>query len=184
METISLDKREILAYYIERDITGMGKIEPFMNDMEIEDISCDGEGIPMYVYHRDPRFASLKTNVIIKDKDELNTFVMRLAQKCEKMISIAEPLLDASLPDGSRLQATLGTDIARRGSNFTIRRFTEKPLTPSHMLKFKTLNSTQLAFLWLAIENGKSMLVSGGTATGKTSLLKFLKIGCSFIGKG
>ncbi|MCK4714055.1 MAG: type II/IV secretion system ATPase subunit, partial [Candidatus Aenigmarchaeota archaeon] len=71
---------------------------------------------------------------------------------------------------------TLGTDIARRGSNFTIRRFTEKPLTPSHMLKYKTLNSTQLAFLWLAIENGKSMLVSGGTAGGKTSLLNALSL--------
>jgi flagellar protein FlaI len=176
MSGIPEDKKEILAYYIERDTIGLGPIEPFMNDMEIEDISCDGEGIPMYVYHRDPRFGSLKTNVIIETKDELNAFVMRLAQKCEKMISIAEPLLDASLPGGSRLQATLGTDIARRGSNFTIRRFTEKPLTPTHMLKFKTLNSTQLAFLWLAIENGKSMLVSGGTATGKTSLLNALSL--------
>ncbi len=169
-------KKEVLAYYIERDITGLGKIEPFMNDMEIEDVSCDGEGIPMYIYHRDSRFASLKTNIMIAAKDELDGFVMRLAQKCGKMISVAEPLLDASLPDGSRLQATLGTDIARRGSNFTIRKFTAKPLTPTHMLKFKTMDSAQLAFLWLAVENGKSMLLSGGTASGKTSLLNALSL--------
>ncbi len=176
MTGIPQDKKEILAYYIERDTMGLGPIEPLINDLEIEDISCDGDGIPMYVYHRDPRFASLKTNIVIETKDELDAFVMRLAQKCGKMISIAEPLLDASLPDGSRLQATLGTDIARRGSNFTIRKFTEKPLTPTHMLKFKTLDSTELAFLWLAVENGKSMLLSGGTATGKTSLLNALSL--------
>lgn len=173
---VSEEKRQILTYYLKRDIIGLGKIEPLMNDTEIEDISCDGVEIPIYVYHRDPRFASLKTNIIFRSKDELDTFVMRLAQKCGKMISIAAPLLDAALTDGSRLQATLGTDIARRGSNFTIRKFTVKPLTPTHMLKYRTMNSAQLAFLWLAVENGKSILVSGGTATGKTSMLNALSL--------
>jgi flagellar protein FlaI len=102
--------------------------------------------------------------------------VIKLAQKCNKSISIAKPLLDGSLPDGSRIQATLGTDIARKGSNFTIRKFTERPLTPTHMLRFKTLNSTQLAYLWMAIENGQSMLISGGTATGKSSMLNVLSL--------
>lgn len=172
----SEDKKRIFIYYINREIIGLGKLEPIMNDAEIEDISCDGEKIPIYVYHRDPRFASIRTTVSFSDREELDTFTMRLAQKCGKMISIAEPLLDAALPDGSRLQATLGTDIARRGSNFTIRRFTAKPLTPTHMLKYGTMNSIQLAFLWLAVENGKSILVSGGTATGKTSLLNALSL--------
>ncbi|MEM5812305.1 MAG: type II/IV secretion system ATPase subunit, partial [Candidatus Aenigmatarchaeota archaeon] len=122
------------------------------------------------------KYGSIKTNIFFEDIDELNTFVMRLAQKCRKTISIAEPLLDASLPDGSRVQATLGTDIARRGSNFTIRKFTEEPLTPTHMLRNGTVNSTQLAYLWLAIDNGMSVLISGGTATGKTSLLNALSL--------
>ena len=113
---------------------------------------------------------------LFDDADELNEFVVKLAQKCNKTISIAEPLLDGALPDGSRVQATLGTDIARKGSNFTIRKFTERPLTPIHMIKFGTLNSLQLAYLWLAIENGKSILISGGTATGKTSLLNALSL--------
>jgi len=169
-------RKKILLYYIEKDIVGLSKIQPLMNDPNIEDISCDGVGIGLYVYHRDPRLGSLKTNVMFETKDELDDFVVRLAQKCSKSISIAEPLLDASLPDGSRVQATLGTDIARKGSNFTIRRFTEKPLTPTHMMKFGTVDPIQLAYLWLAIENRQSVLVSGGSATGKTSLLNALSL--------
>lgn len=165
-----------LIYYIGRDIIGLGKIEGLMNDPNIEDISCDGVGIPVYVYHRDPKLGSLKTNIFFNDDDALNNFVVRIAQKCKKTISIAEPLLDATLPDGSRVQATLGTDIARRGSNFTIRRFTEEPLTPTHMLKYGTMNSMQLAYMWLAVENGMSILISGGTATGKTSMLNALSL--------
>ena len=170
------EKKSVLTYYIEKDILGLGKIQPLMEDPNIEDISCDGVGIPVYIYHRDPRIGSIKTNIVFSTKDELDSFVIRLAQKCRKTISIAEPLLDASLPDGSRVQATLGTDIARKGSNFTIRKFTEQPLTPTHMLRFGTLNSTQLAYLWLAVENGQSVLISGGTATGKTSLLNALSL--------
>ncbi len=176
MPEVSESKKGILSYYIERDIIGLGKIESFMNDPNIEDISCDGVNIPVYVYHRDPKLGSLKTNIIFKNEDELNTFVIKIAQKCKKSISIAEPLLDATLPDGSRVQATLGTDIARKGSNLTIRRFTEQPLTPTHMLRYGTLNSMQLAYMWLAVENGQSVLISGGTATGKTSLLNALSL--------
>jgi type IV secretory pathway ATPase VirB11/archaellum biosynthesis ATPase/intein/homing endonuclease len=174
--SIPPQKMDILRYYLQRDIVGMGRLEPLMNDPNIEDISCDGVNIPIYVYHRDPKLGSLKTNIVFRDSDELNNFVIKMAQRCRKGISIAEPLLDASLPDGSRIQATLGTDIARKGSNFTIRRFSEQPLTPTHMLRYGTLNSTQLAYLWLAVENGQSILISGGTATGKTSMLNALSL--------
>jgi len=169
-------KKTILSYYIERDIIGLGSIEPLMNDNNIEDVSCDGIEIPIYVYHRNPRIGSLMTNVSFGTEEELNSFVVKLSQRCRKTISIAEPLIDASLPDGSRVQATLGTDIARRGSNFTIRKFTEEPLTPSHMLAYGTIDSTTMAYLWLAVENGQSILISGGTATGKTSLLNALSL--------
>ncbi|MBR9682593.1 MAG: type II/IV secretion system ATPase subunit, partial [Candidatus Aenigmarchaeota archaeon] len=76
----------------------------------------------------------------------------------------------------SRVQSTLGTDIARKGSNFTIRKFTKDPLTPVHLQKFKTLNSDVAAYLWLAIDYGRSMLISGGTATGKTSMLNAMSL--------
>lgn len=173
---ISSVKKNVLIYYIQRDFLGLGKIEPLMRDPNIEDISCDGVGIEIFVYHRNPKLGSLRTNIRFETRDEIDSFILKLAQKCNKTISVAEPLLDGTLPDGSRVQATLGTDIARRGSNFTIRKFSSNPLTPTHMLRLKTLNSLQLAYLWLAVENGMSILVSGGTATGKTSLLNVLSL--------
>jgi len=173
---ISRDEKRVLHYYIERDFIGLGKIEPLMNDPDIEDISCDGLGIPLFVFHRNPTLASITTNVTFDDTNELDSFVLRLAQLCGKSISVASPLVGGSLPDGSRLQATLSTDIARRGSNFTIRKFTEEPLTPIHLLNFNTLDFQILAYLWFVVDYGKSILVSGGTASGKTSLLNVLSL--------
>ncbi|MFH0956718.1 MAG: type II/IV secretion system ATPase subunit, partial [Candidatus Aenigmatarchaeota archaeon] len=166
----------VLQYHIEKEIFGLGTIEPLMKDPEIEDISCDGERVPIYIYHRNPKLGPLRTNLWFENSLDLDSFILKLAQKCGKSISVADPLLDAALPDGSRVQCTMGTDIARRGSNFTIRKFTSYPLTPTHLMHFGTVNSLQLAYLWLAIDNGKSILISGGTATGKTSLLNALSL--------
>ncbi len=168
--------KDILKYYIFRDFIGMERIEPLLKDPYIEDISCDGVGIPIYVYHKDPRIGSIKTNILFETREILNSFVMRLAERCGKIISIASPLLDGSLPDGSRVQATLESDIARRGSNFTIRKFSEKPLTPIDLLRFGTCDINTLSYLWFAIEHGSSILISGGTASGKTTLLNVLSL--------
>lgn len=173
---LSDKQREIVRYYTKRDFAGLGKLEPLMNDTEVEDISCDGTEIPVYVYHRNPRYGSIKTNLNWTDEDELNRFVMKLSQRCGRSISVSSPLLDGSLPDGSRVQATLATDIARKGSNFTIRRFTEDPLTPIHMMDYETENAQMLSYLWTLIENGKSTLVCGTTGAGKTSQLNSLSM--------
>ncbi len=175
-QAFSPPKRQDLLYYIERDFIGLEKIEPLMQDPNIEDISCDGVGIPIFVNHRDPKIGTIKTNVVFDSAEELDAFVNKLAQRCGKTISVAQPLLDATLPDGSRLQATLGTDIARRGSNFTIRKFPDEPLTPTLLLKYGTLDIRMLAYLWFLIENRRSILISGGTATGKTTLLNALSL--------
>lgn len=167
---------KVIKYYIYRDFIGLGKIEPLMHDPYIEDISCDGLGVPLYIYHRNPFIGSVETNIFFENEEELDTFIMRLAQKSEKSVSMAEPLVDASLPDGSRVQMTFGTDIAMKGSNFTIRKFTEDPITPIDLLRSSTLDSKMLAYLWFCIEHGKSMLISGGTATGKTTLLNVLSM--------
>jgi flagellar protein FlaI len=169
-------KRQQILYYVERDFVGLGKIEPLMKDPNIEDISCDGVGIPIFILHRNPLIGSVKTNVVFNTAEELDIFVNKIAQRCGKNISVAQPLIGGTLPDGSRLQATLGTDIARKGSNFTIRKFTEKPLTPINLINFKTLDAKIAAFLWLAIEYGRSILISGGVASGKTSLLNALSL--------
>jgi Type IV secretory pathway, VirB11 components, and related ATPases involved in archaeal flagella biosynthesis len=174
--SIPEEKREVIRYYTKRDFAGLGKLQPLMNDTEVEDISCDGLGVPIYAYHRNPRFGSIKTNLEWNDSDHLDSFVMKLAQRCGKSISVSSPLLDGSLPDGSRVQATLATDIARHGSNFTIRRFSEDPLTPIHMMDYETENARMLAYLWMIVEHEKSMLVSGTTGAGKTSQLNSMSL--------
>ncbi|TRO61956.1 hypothetical protein E2P64_00270 [Candidatus Bathyarchaeota archaeon] len=173
---ISPETTPKIEYYIFRDFIGLGRIEAFMHDPNIEDISCDGVNIPVYIFHRRPEFNQMKTNVRFTNKEELDSFVIKLAQKGGKSISVAHPLLDASLPDGSRLQATLGSDIARRGSNFTIRKFLKEPLTPTKLIDFGTASSISLAYLWFCVEYGKSILVSGTTATGKTSFLNAISL--------
>lgn len=169
-------EKDILNYYIERDFLGYGILEPIMNDPEIEDISCDGVEVPVFIFHRNPLLGSMPTNIFFSEKEELDSFLIRLAQLCGQSISVLDPLLEGTLPDGSRVQGTLSTDIARKGSNFTIRKFTERPLTPSQLLAYETIDVKSLAFLWLAVEHGSSILVSGGTASGKTVFLNALSL--------
>ncbi len=173
---LSENQKMKFEYYLYRDFIGLGPIEPLMHDPNIEDVSCDGANISLFIYHRNPKYAGMETNVIFETGEELDSFVLKLSQKVGRSISIAEPLLDGALPDGSRVQATYGSDIARRGSNFTIRKFTNEPITPIKEIEFGTINADVLAFLWLAIENGLSILISGATATGKTSLLNAISL--------
>jgi flagellar protein FlaI len=157
-----------LMYYLLRDFVHSGPIEPIMNDRDIEDISCDGTDVPVFVYHREYR--DLKTNIRF-GKRELNSFVVTLAQRSGRSISISEPLVDASLPDGSRLQLTLGGDIATRGSSFTIRKFADIPFTPIDLVNWGTFSVEEMAYYWLAIQNNKSLIFAGGTGSGKTTSL-------------
>ncbi len=173
---VKLSAKEIIdaKYYIFREVTGLGRIDAMFHDPNIEDIACDGTRLPIFVFHRNPIYGEIPTNILFSDKDELDSFVIKLAQKCRRTVSVAEPLMDGSLPDGSRVQVTYGTDIARKGSNFTIRKFFRIPLTPIDLINFGTIDSLTLAYLWLAIEKEKSILISGTTATGKTTFLNVL----------
>ncbi|HUW42882.1 MAG TPA: type II/IV secretion system ATPase subunit, partial [Thermoplasmata archaeon] len=161
--------RERVIYYVIRDFIGYSKVDVMMSDPNVEDLSCDGLQIPFYIYHR--KYGSIRSNLKFDREDDLDGFVVWLAQKCGKHISVARPLLDATIPDGSRLQATLGKHVTKKGSSFTIRRFKENPFTPLDLLKFKTMSTDMMAYLWTAIEFGQSMLVCGGTASGKTTTL-------------
>ena len=158
-----------IFYYLARDFIGYGVIDVMMTDLNVEDCSCDGVGIPLFIFHR--KYGSIRSNIRFDDEGDLDSFVVWLAQKCGKHISVADPLLDATIPDGSRLNATLGKHVTKRGSSFTIRRFKENPFTPVDLLKFKTMSTDMMAYLWTATEYGSSMLVCGGTASGKTTTL-------------
>jgi len=171
----TLTKKKIL-YYLEKESIGLGKLEVLMKDPNIEDISCDGSGVFLFLYHR--RYGSLKSNIQFDDEDQLTAFVVKLAQKCGKHISISEPMLDATMPDGSRIQMTLSTEVTTKGSTFTIRKFSEDPFSPPDLIEFHTMSSEMVAYMWLAVENGVNALIAGGTAAGKTSTLNAL---CLFI---
>jgi len=161
--------RERIFYYLRRNFIGYGLIEVPMRDKEVEDISCDGVNVPLYIYTR--KYGSIRSNLKFTSEKDLDSFVVWLAQKCGKHISVAQPMLDATIPDGSRLQATLGKYITKKGSSFTIRRFKEDPFTPLDLIRFKTMSIEMMAYLWIAIEHGQSMLICGGTASGKTTTL-------------
>lgn len=161
--------KEKVVYYVLRDFLGYGVIDVMMIDPNVEDCSCDGVDVPLYIYHR--KYGSIRSNLKFEKESKLDGYVVWLAQKCGKHISVASPLLDATIPDGSRLQATLGKHVTKKGSSFTIRRFKENPFTPLDLLKFKTMSTEMMAYLWIGIEHGQSMLVCGGTASGKTTTL-------------
>lgn len=165
-----------IMYYIYRDFIGYNEIEPLLQDPAIEDISCDGTNIPVYIVHR--KFGSLKTNIAYKNLEKLREFVVKLAERSGRYVSYAEPILAGTLPDGSRVSATIAGDVATRGPVFTIRKFGEKPISPIEQVDLGTVSVEILAYLWYSIEHGASMLIAGGTATGKTSLLNSI---CMFI---
>ena len=173
---VKLDKasKSKVIYYLEKNSLGLGKINPLMRDPNIEDISCDGANVPLFLYHR--QYGSLKSNIEFKEEEELASFVHRLAQKCGKHISIAEPMLDATMPDGSRIQMTLSTEVTAKGSTFTIRKFRADPFTPPDLIELNTMSAEMLAYFWLAVENGVNGLIAGGTASGKTTILNALSL--------
>ena len=117
------ESRDKIYYHIFREFLGYGKIDIIMEDEGIEDISCDGHQVPIFLYHK--KYSELTTNVEFEEEEELNSFVVRLAQICGKQISIYSPIVDGKLPDGSRLQTTLARTVTR-GSTFTIRKFKRK----------------------------------------------------------
>jgi len=167
----TLDK---FMYYIIRDYVNYDKIDAMMKDHMVEDISCDGPAVPIYVWHR--QYESLPSNVAFESAAELDSFVVRLAYKSGRHISIATPMLDATLPDGSRAQITYGKEVTRKGSTFSIRKFKADPLTITDLIEFNTLTPEMAAFFWFVVENRVCMMVAGGTATGKTTALNCLSM--------
>ena len=160
--------REKVRYYLRRDFRRDAEIDPLMADPAIEDISCDGSDVPVYVYHGD--YGNVETNVAF-DAETLDSLTVKLAQQAGRHISASRPLVTTTMPAGSRIQVTLGTDVAARGSNFTIRKFREEPFTPTELVEYGTFSVEAMAYLWLAIEHNRSVLYVGPTASGKTTTM-------------
>ncbi len=161
-----------ISYYAIRDFIYLGKIEPLMRDHMVEEISCDGTAIPLYVWHRE--YESIPTNIMFTSDKELNNFARKISYICGKHVSTANPIIDASLPEGSRINLTLGHEITKRGSTFTIRRFRADPITVIDLIKFGTMSPEIASYFWYITEKNATMLVAGGTASGKTTALNSL----------
>ena len=160
---------EKYQYYITRDFLNFGKIDGLMRDEYIEDVSCDGADYPLYVWHR--KYESIPTNIIFKTQEELDSFILKLAYLCGRHISIAQPLLDGTLPDGSRAQLTFGTEVTPKGSTFTVRKFKRSPLTITDLITYKALSPEMAAYFWFLIENRHSVMIGGDIGGGKTTML-------------
>lgn len=173
LEKEAEESKNKIFYSLFQDFLGFGKIDIIMKDHGIEDISCDGHHVQIFIYHK--TYDAISTNVWFDDEWQLNSFVVRLAQICGKQISIYSPIVDGKLPGGSRLQCTLARTVTR-GSTFTIRKFKENPLTPIDLIGFKSISVDMAAYFWMAIEKGASILFCGGTASGKTTALNALSL--------
>lgn len=171
VDASSFDK---IAYYIVRDFVYFDKIDPLMKDTKIEDISCNCYGLPIFIWHQ--QYESIPTNVVFQTAEELDKFIVKLTYMTGRAISIAQPVVDASLPDQSRIQLTYEKEVTRRGSSFTIRKFRERPFTITDLIIFNTLSPEMAAYFWYAVERQASVIVVGGTASGKTVTINMLSM--------
>jgi flagellar protein FlaI len=172
--TLSPLSTERVVYYVLRDFVGYGPVDALILDLEVEDISCDGVDVPLFIFHG--KYESVKTNVVFADEDSLNSFIVMLGQRCGKSVSVSAPILDGTTPEGHRVQATYGREVTTRGASFTIRRFKERPFTPVDLVLMGSANAEMVAYFWLAAEQGESLIICGGPAAGKTSTLNAIAL--------
>jgi len=167
-EVSPVGMRKVL-YYLERDIVGYGKIDPLMYDDGAEDIGCSGVNKPIFLWHR--KYENIKTNVVFRDEQELDDFIMRVVHKAGKHVSIAFPIVDVTLPEKHRLAVSFGKEITPAGTAYTIRKFRKDPFTIVDLIENETINENIAAYLWLLMENKMSVMIIGATGAGKTTAL-------------
>lgn len=162
---------EALKYRSVRNKLGMGVLQPLLEDPYIEDISCSGLG-NIFIEHK--IFKSLKSSIYFPSHEDLDDFVIQMGERIKKPVTLRNPIVDATLPDGSRINIVYGRDIAKRGSNFTIRKFSDDVISVLNLVEFGSMDYLTAAYLWLAIESDLNVFVVGATASGKTTLLNAL----------
>ncbi len=160
-----------LRYLLRRKLEGMGVLDPMILDPNIEDISCSGLG-NIFVEHK--VFGGLRASIGFETNETLDKFVIELAEGIQHPVTFREPVVDATLPDGSRINIVYGTDVSKRGSNFTIRKFSDTPLSIIELIQFGALSYDMAAYLSIILQEGMNVWVSGETASGKTTLLNAL----------
>lgn len=160
----------LISYLIEKSL-GLGNLEILMSDPNLEEIVVNQSTDPVWVYHR--KHGWLKTNIEMKDEDQTRHYSSIIGRKVGRQITVLEPLLDAHLTAGDRVNATL-QPISTQGNTITIRKFSRDPWTITKFITSKTITAKAAALIWLAMQFEMSSIISGGTASGKTSALNVM----------
>jgi flagellar protein FlaI len=166
---------DFYAKAVVTEMVGFGMIDSLIHDNKLEEIMIIGPKKPTYVYHKD--YGMMYTNIIFYTDEEVQDIIDKIARILGRRVDISSPLLDARLPDGSRVNATI-PPASIDGSTITIRKFREDPYTIVDLINFGTLNLETAAFLWCCVEGfgakPANAIISGGTGSGKTTLLNVL----------
>ncbi|WP_370004886.1 ATPase, T2SS/T4P/T4SS family [Methanothermobacter sp. KEPCO 2] len=161
-----------LAKQISQEMLGYGELDPLIKDDDLEEIMVIGVNKPVFVYHR--KMGMMITNVVFKDDDDIKAIIDLIARQVNRRIDQQTPILDARLPDGSRINATI-PPVSPDGSTLTIRKFRKDPFTVVDLINFKTMSSHLAAFLWVCTDGlgvkPCNAIVAGGTGSGKTTTL-------------
>jgi len=166
--SVTKDEYDKFSYLIVRDIIDSGPVESTMRDPYLEDIHCVGLN-PVSLVHK--IFGNLKTNIQFDSKQSLDNWLRTMSERIGRPIGDANPIAGGTLPSGSRISIAYSDDISRRGSSFTVRKFTKTPLSITQLIKWGTMSSEEAAYLWLCLENGMSIFLCGETASGKTAAM-------------
>src|SRR5262249_25429002 len=159
-----------------RDKVSYGALSPLLYDDAIEDISCSGIG-PIFVEHK--IFKSLEATTNFSTEDDLDEFVIWLCEMIKHPVTVRNPIVDATLPDGSCITIVYGTYISTRGSNFAIRKFMGIPTSIFELIDYGTVDYMMASYLSFVLEEGLNMFVAGATASGKTTTMNAIT---TFIG--
>jgi flagellar protein FlaI len=165
---VDANTKQFLCSYLTQKSLGLGYIELVLNDSKLEEVVINNADEPVWVYHKD--FAWVKTNVMLEGEIQIKHFASIIGRKTGKQITLLDPLMDAHLKTGERVNATL-MPISVKGNTLTFRKFAAKPWTIADFLKNGTTSYEASALVWLASQYELSTIIAGGTATGKTSML-------------
>tara|TARA_Y100000034_G_scaffold96396_1_gene117361 strand:+ start:4950 stop:6398 length:1449 start_codon:yes stop_codon:yes gene_type:complete len=158
----------LLTTYVVQQNIGLGNVEILLRDPNLEELVINSAKDPIWVYHK--RHGWLKTNIYLKSEDQIRHYSTMIGKDVGKQITVLQPLMDAHLKTGDRVNATLNP-ISSFGNTITIRKFAARPWTITDFIKAKTTSYDGAALLWLGMQHELSILVAGGTGSGKTSML-------------
>jgi len=174
-ESLDQDEMKGVTHHLMREILGYSFLDPLLRDPELEDVSCEGPGRAVKVWHRKHNAQGwLESNICFRDQSHLNGIVARLVQRSHRSLSISSPIVDCVLPEGYRLAATWGKEVTSLGSSFTIRKQRATPFTVVELLRARVLDAGLAAYLWLVLEMKGFVMIAGVTASGKTTFLNAL----------